>query len=311
MSNQEVLLIGGMGFVGRRLQEPLLKAGYRVNIIDRKSPQKGDNSDIVHHECSLADEAVLKRILKNCHAVFYLASDSVPATTVRNPSREGDVNLMPFLKFLDTFQDCSRSHMVYLSSGGTIYGNPQTSPIDESGPIAPISYHGAGKAAMEAFLHAAANQTDNRITVLRPSNLYGPGQPCVSGFGIIRNIMERIREDQAVEIWGEGEIVRDYLYIDDFVSACLACVARKDQKENFRVFNVSSGQSISINDLCGFIEAATGREFKKTYLPGRRIDVRSVVLDNNRLKRELGWRPVVEIEEGLKHTWQWIQTLSA
>ena len=310
MNLQEVLLIGGMGYVGRQLQEPLMTAGYRVHVIDRKAPEQKRNGNIEFHECLLSNESILRYVLHRCATVFYLASDSVPTTTVRNPSREGELNLLPFLKFLDIFQDYSHTHMVYFSSGGTIYGNPEAIPVDESSPVAPISYHGAGKAAIEAFLHVCSSQCDNQITILRPSNLYGPYQPYVSGFGIIRSMMEKLSRDEPVEIWGDGAIVRDYLYIDDFVSACLACIQFEKQQKRFRMFNVSSGQSLSISQLCDVIEEATVRRLKRVYLPGRAIDVKSVILDYSSIKKELGWQPVVGINEGLRRTWQWIQQLT-
>jgi len=309
MNFQEVLLIGGMGYVGRQLQELLLAAGYRVNVMDRKSPAQKGNENIDFHKCLLSDESVLRDLLHRCSTVFFLASDSVPATTARNPSKEGELNLLPFLKFLDIFQEYDHIHLVYLSSGGTIYGDPEAIPVSESSPVAPISYHGAGKAAIEAFLHVCSNQYDNRITILRPSNLYGPGQPYVPGFGVIRSIMEKLKRDQLVEIWGDGAIVRDYLYIDDFVSACLACIQFEKQQKRYRIFNVSSGLSLSINKLCDEIEAVTEQNLKRVYMPGRAIDVKSVILDYSRIKKELGWQPVVGINEGLRRTWKWIQKL--
>jgi UDP-glucose 4-epimerase len=160
---------------------------------------------------------------------------------------------------------------------------------------------------MEAFLHACGSQCDNRITILRPSNLYGPYQPYVPGFGIIRGIMEKLKRDEPVEIWGDGAIIRDYLYIDDLISACLACRRWENEQKRFRIYNVSSGRSMSISQLCDEIEEVTGRILKRVYLPGRAIDVKAVILDYSKIKKELGWQPVFEIKEGLKRTWQWIQ----
>ena len=309
MNLQEVLLIGGMGYVGRRLQQPLMTAGYRIHVIDRRAPDEKEERDIEFHGCLLSDESILRDVLPRCATVFYLASDSVPATTARRPSQEGERNLLPFLKFLDIFQDYSHTHLVYLSSGGTIYGNPESIPVHESSPVAPISYHGAGKAAIESFLHVCSNQCDSRITIIRPSNLYGPYQPYVPGFGVIRSMMEKLRRNAPVEIWGNGEIIRDYLYIDDFVAACLACMQFEKPQKRYRTFNVSSGQSLSISQLCDVIEAVTERRLKRVYLPGRAIDVKSVILDYSRIKKELGWQPVVGINEGLKRTWQWMKKL--
>lgn len=309
MNNQEVLLVGGMGFVGCQLQTPLLETGYRVHVIDRKKPDNKESARIKFHASLLSDESVLRNVLNNCSTVYYLASDSVPTTTVRQPSREGDLNLQSFLKFLDVFQDYSNVHLVYLSSGGTIYGNPETLPVSETHPVAPISYHGAGKAAIEAFLHVISNQCDNPVTILRPSNLYGPYQPYVPGFGLIRSMMEKLKKEESVEIWGDGENVRDYLYIDDFVSACLACNQSQGQSKRIRIFNVSAGVSLSINQLCDEIEEVTQKRLKRVYLPGRTIDVKSVILDCSRIKSELGWKPFVDIKEGLEQTWKWIKKL--
>lgn len=309
MNLQEVLLIGGMGYVGRKLQEPLLKASYRVHVLDKTVPEQRGEEEIEFHEGLLSDESILKEVLGRCGTVFYLASDSVPTTTAKSPALEGELNVLPFLKFLNIFQDYHGVHLVYISSGGTIYGNPDTIPVDESSPVSPISYHGAGKAAIEAFLHVCSSQFDNRITILRPSNLYGPHQPYVPGFGIIRTMLEKLKRDESVEIWGDGEVVRDYLYIDDFVSSCLVSIPFENQQQKLRIFNVSSGQSLSINQLCDAIEEATRRRLKKVFLPGRTIDVKSVILDCSRIKMELGWQPVVGMNEGIKRTWQWMQKL--
>lgn len=309
MNIQEVLLIGGMGYVGRRLQGLLLKAGYRVHVLDKTAPEQWGKEEIEFHEGLLSDEFILREVLGRCGTVFYLASDSVPTTTVKYPVLEGELNVLPFLKFLDIFQDYHGIHLVYISSGGTVYGNPETIPVDESSPVAPISYHGAGKVAIEAFLHVCSSQFDNRITILRPSNLYGPHQPYVPGFGIIRTMLEKLKRDEPVAIWGDGEIVRDYLYIDDFRAACLSCMQAGSQQKRFRIFNVSSGRSLSINQLCDVIEEATRRRLKKIFLSGRAIDVKSVILDCSRIKMELGWQPVVGMNEGIKRTWQWMQKL--
>lgn len=309
MKSQEVLLIGGMGYVGRQLQNPLADAGYTVHVLDKKPPQKDENVKIHHHRFRLSDEAPLKELLSRCGTVFYLASDSVPATTANHPSLDGELNVMPFLRFLDVLQACPDTHLLYVSSGGTVYGNATAIPINESCPVAPISYHGAGKAASEAFLHAFGSQSDSQITVFRPSNIYGPLQPYVAGFGIIRSIMEKLKREETLEILGDGEIVRDFLYIDDFVSACLLAMDLRNDQKPYRVFNVSSGQHLSINQLCEAIEAVAQQRLKRHYRQGRAIDVKAVVLDNSKIRNELGWHPVIEINEGLKRTWEWIKKL--
>ncbi len=122
-------------------------------------------------------------------------------------------------------------------------------------------------------------------------------------------MLEKLRRDEPIETWGDGGVIRDYLYIDDFVAACLACMQPEKQQEKYRIFNVSAGQSIGIKQLCDLIEIVTKQKINKIYRPGRAIDVKSVVLNHSLIKRELGWQPVVGINEGLKRTWEWIKKI--
>ncbi len=151
MNLKEVLLVGGMGYVGCQLQKSLLKAGYKVHVIDINAPDQKDKDNILFYRSALSEESILREVLQRCANVFYLVSGSVPTTTARSPSREGELNLLSFLKFLNIFQGYNQVRLVYVSSGGTIYGNPKSIPVSESSPVTPISYHGAGKAAIEVF----------------------------------------------------------------------------------------------------------------------------------------------------------------
>ena len=310
IQDHQVLLVGGMGFVGRQLQRSLLDAGYTIHILDQMVSGSETKDGINFYEVPSSSESLCRELLQRCSTVFYLASSSVPTTTLRQPSQEGNLNVLPFLKYLNLVQDYNHIHLIYFSSGGTIYGNPSMNPVNESCSPAPISYHGAGKAAMEAFLWACSSQCENRITILRPSNLYGPQQPYVQGFGIIRSIFEKLMKDDGLEIWGDGEVIRDYLYIDDLIHACMACLQFSNQQNKIRVYNVSSGQRLSINQLCDEVEKVTRRRLKKIYFPERPIDVKSVVLDNSKIKKELGWLPDIGINEGLRRTWDWIRGLT-
>jgi UDP-glucose 4-epimerase len=157
MNPQEVLLIGGMGYVGRKLQRPLLKAGYRVHVLDKTAPVQRGNEEIEFHEGLLSDESILKEVMGRCGTVFYLASDSVPTTTVKYPALEGELNVLPFLKFLDYFRLYHGVHLVYISSGGTIYGNPRQFRLKIQVRLRPFPTTGR-KAAIEAFLRVYSSQ---------------------------------------------------------------------------------------------------------------------------------------------------------
>jgi len=221
---------------------------------------------------------------------------------------ESELNLGPALRFLDILQKYEHVHLFFVSSGGTVYGNPRTLPVDEDQPLSPLSYHGAGKIAMEAFLQAYCRQFGRGVTILRPSNFYGPGQPYRKGFGIVRGMLEHLRRDRPVEIWGDGENIRDFIYIEDFVDACVRLVERGQAARTIDVFNVGYGSGVSINRLCDLVESVTGGRIRKEYRAGRSIDVRSVVLDCSKLNRHAGWKPATDLETGLARTWEWLKT---
>jgi UDP-glucose 4-epimerase len=237
-------------------------------------------------------------VLPGCHAVIHLATTSTPGTYSREPLREGEENLRPLLQLMQALDSCPTIPLVYLSSGGAIYGNPETLPVTEEHDMAPLSYHAAGKAAAEHFLGVFARQ-GHRVIILRPSNAYGPGQPLKTGFGVIPTLLEHLRRGTPMEIWGDGETVRDYLYIDDLVEACLKALHHPASG----IYNVGSGEGHSLNELCRLAERITGRLLEPHYRPSRGGDVKAVVLDICRIRREMGWVPQVDLEEGLRRTW--------
>lgn len=306
---RETLLIGGTGFVGQALAPRLAVAGHRVHLVARRPVSLGLDGGAVLHTSPLDNAKLLHTLLPTCRTVYYLASDSTPGTSASEPMWESELNLGPALRFLDILQKYDQVHLVFISSGGTVYGNPRSLPVGEDQPLSPLSYHGAGKIAMEAFLQAYCRQFGRSVTILRPSNFYGPGQPYRKGFGIVRGILEHLRRDRPVEIWGDGENVRDFLYVEDFVDACLRLQEKEPMKGAVEIFNVGYGRGHSINGLCGLVESVTGRRIRREYRSGRPIDVRSIVLDYSRLHRATGWAPATDLETGLARTWEWLKTI--
>ncbi len=299
-----ILIIGAGGFVGTALSRRLLADGYTVHRLQRTPSVSSGLRDLVHTG-SLDNAELLRDILPACDTVFHLASSTTPGSSMNCPTKEGELNLLPTLRLLEVMQDFPHIHLVFVSSGGTLYGNPAMASVTETAPLAPLSYHGAGKLASEAFLEAFHQQTGRGVTVLRPSNLYGPGQPLRSGFGLIRTMLEYARRGSTMHIWGDGESVRDFLYIDDMVEAC--CKVLKNGSDAWRVFNVGVGEGHSINQIKQLVEEITGMQVPATYHPSRSGDVRRIVLDCSKLHSELAWSPAVLLTEGIKRTWEWLE----
>ena len=291
------LILGGGGFIGQAVTRRLVQLGQPVTVVARNAPLH-TLSGVAWRRGDLSDNALIKEVLTGCRAVIHLATTSTPGTYSREPLREGEENILPLLQLMQTLDSRPELPLIYLSSGGAIYGNPQTLPVTEEHALAPLSYHAAGKAAAEHFLGVFARQ-GHKVAILRPSNVYGPGQPHKASFGVIRSLLEHLRRGTSMEIWGDGETVRDYLYIDDLVEACLKTL---DYPASV-TFNVGSGVGHSLNELCRLAERVTGRQLDLHYRPARGGDVKAVVLDISRIRRETGWRPHVNLEEGLRRTW--------
>jgi UDP-glucose 4-epimerase len=300
VSGDNVLLLGGGGFIGTALARKLAAEGRHVYVLAPNAPEVVANVHFV--QGGLDSPELLANLLPHCSTVIHLASATTPGSSADHPVRELE-NLAPSLRLLEALQTYPEIHLIFFSSGGVLYGNPRRLPVQEDDAAVPLSYHGAGKAALEAFLHAF-RMRGHAVTILRPSNAYGPGQALKSGFGLIRTMLEHACHDTPFEVWGDGENVRDFIYIDDVAEACARFVALP---QNNGDYNVGSGRGYSIKQVQRIVEQVTGMELKTVYHPGREIDVRAIVLDISRLDACLSWRPQTGLEEGVRRTWDWLK----
>lgn len=279
-----VMLLGGGGFIGRALARRLAHANRDVHILGR------------HNASQMAD------LLPLCDTVIHLASATTPTSSATQPSYELD-NLALTLRLLDLMQNQPEMHLIYFSSGGAIYGNPSQLPVSENAAIAPLSNYGAGKAAQESFLQVF-RASGHAVTILRPSNAYGPDQNMRGGFGLIRTLLEHAKNGSVMEIWGDGENVRDYIYIEDLVEACFRIIGLPSDSGTY---NLGSGVGFSINQVRNLVENVAGEKLNVEYKAARNVDVSSVVLDISHLQDLIEWKPEVRLEEGIAHTWEWVR----
>ncbi|MDD5365100.1 MAG: NAD-dependent epimerase/dehydratase family protein [Gallionellaceae bacterium] len=302
MTADRVLILGA-GFIGRALAQRLAADERTVTLISRSAPISHLNG-VDWQQGRLDDRNLLRELLPHSCAVVHAATTSTPGRYPHQPAREAEENLLPLLHLLEILGQYPGIPLLYLSSGGALYGNPTSLPVTERQPPAPLSYHAAGKAASEHFLGVFARQ-GHTVTVLRPANAYGPGQPLKAGFGVIRTLLEHTKCGSLMDIWGDGETVRDYLYIDDLIRACMHALAAPTSG----TFNVGSGTGINLNDLCQLAECITGRPLQVRHHPARGVDVKAVVLDSAALRLHYGWQPMVTLEQGMRTTWEWLQAL--
>jgi UDP-glucose 4-epimerase len=228
--------------------------------------------------------------------VFHLASSTYPSTSNSDAVFDLESNVVGSVRMLETAIKCRVQRVIFISSGGTVYGIPQKNPIPETHPTDPICSYGIHKLAIEKYLHLFRALKDLDSIVLRVSNLYGEFQDLRRPLGAVSHFAHRAVGGRPIEVWGDGAIRRDYIHVDDVVSALLKSVQYRGQE---RLFNVGSGRSVSLNQLLDLIRQRVGKEVVVNYKPSRRFDVQENVLDVTRAVGELDWKASVSLEAGL------------
>lgn len=294
------LVIGGNGFIGSHLVEGLRARGARVRVLD-PGPARGDVDwqGVEYQQGDYSDPATAAGSLADVDIVFHLASTTVPATSNQDPARDVSTNLLGTLTLLDAMRARGIRRLLFLSSGGTVYGNPDILPVPEHHPLRPISSYGVVKVAIEGYLHVYRHMGVLDPVVLRPSNPYGPRQSSSGGQGVIAAALAHAARGTPMPLWGDGTVVRDYLYIDDLVALAIDAA----MSGRCGVFNAGSGEGHSLNAIIAAVEAVTARPLALDRKPSRGFDVREVVLDISAARDAFGWQPRVGLASGLARTW--------
>jgi UDP-glucose 4-epimerase len=300
---EHILVIGGEGFIGRSLCGALAHSGYRVTSASRSMNTVQDDA-IERVACDIRSPGDVAPLLENCDFVVHLASGSTPSSTAGKPVHEIDANLQPTLGLLQAMQSQPALPLLFLSSAGSIYDSGAASAFKETDEVRPRSYHGAGKVAAEQFIGAWSRQFGRSAVILRPSNVYGPGQCKQQGFGIVPHAMQALLNNQSLTVWGDGSTARDYLYIDDLVALCMAIIA-VEMVAGVRIFNAGSGVAVSLNQLLETMEQVAGRKLQRLYEPMRSVDAERVAVDSSLAQQTFRWQPRIPLMVGLERTWNW------
>lgn len=248
------------------------------------------------------DLSNLTEALAGVDVVYHLLSSTVPATAAASPIYDVESNLVGALRLISLMKTMNVRRLVFFSSGGTVYGPPEELPIKESHPTRPINSYGIVKVAIEHYLLAAARSGELSPLILRLSNPYGPRQGHDGVQGVISTFLSRISRGLPIEVWGDGTVVRDYIYVSDVASLCQRIVDR----DVTGVFNVGSGSGASITKILEVVREVTRDAAQVTYKPGRVLDVERNFLDIAAIKREFGWEPAYDLRRGIEKTWEWI-----
>lgn len=299
-------VLGGTGFLGRHVCAALAAQGHAVTAVARHSPRPALPATVQWVQATLDDRVALGAVLAECDRVVHLAWDTTPGTSAMQPSLEALNNVLPTLRLLEELHRHPHCVLVFVSTGGALYADGAT-PSAESGALAPRSFYGAAKGAVELMLQAYGAQSGNPVVVLRPSNVYGPGQQPKRSFGIVPTLMQCARDGTPFELWGGPQVARDFLYAADFAALVSAVVARDWPRGTFARYNAGSGAAVPIVALCEAIERITGRDIHRSERPARPVDARRTLLDATLAARDFGWTASTPLEEGLAATWRWFR----
>lgn len=295
-----VLVMGGLGFIGSNLSRLLLAEGYQVRIFDKLYGSRHLISDIAEKleieegDAKRPDDIV--RSLEDIDIAIDLIHTTVPGASMNDPAYDVQSNVVSHAAWLSSIKKSKLSRIIYVSSGGTVYGIPQKIPIAEDHPTDPISSYGITKLAIEKYIALYANIQGIEYRICRPANVYGEGQHRHVGQGVIGVFLERYLKGQPIEIWGDGSVRRDYLYVADLVQGVVSLIKHRGTS---RIFNISSGIGYSLNDIVALIRDELKMPVVVKYMTSRAFDVPVNVLDSSRIRLETGWQPQTDMVDGM------------
>jgi UDP-glucose 4-epimerase len=314
LTTPRYLVLGGSGFLGSHVIRRLARRGHLIRVFGRQ-PQTfernlGDVAGVSFCQGDVACPRDIEAALTSITHVVYLVAASVPATSMRDVSCDLRANVLPLIRFLETLAaHPTVQRLVYVSSGGTVYGNPEAPrPITESHPTSPISSYGLTKLIGEHYVRLCLRRSAVRAYVLRPSNAYGERQTPHPSQGVVGLFLRTLARAEPVTIYGNGATVRDYLYAGDLARAVELCLDDgAETAASPMTFNVGSGVGTSIADLIATMEEVVGARFSVRHEPDRGFDCTYNVLDSSHIREHLGWQAQVPLREGLLRTWAWLR----
>jgi UDP-glucose 4-epimerase len=299
------LVVGGGGFIGKAVCAALRRSGACVTAFGRSIPEAG-NDDAKWLRGDASDDVALGAALERQDVVIHLVGTVEPERSNLDPLGDLAANAGSTISLIKLARDAGIRRIIFASSGGTVYGPSLWERIPEGAPTNPISAYGVSKLASEKYIAALGRLYEMKHCVLRVANPYGPGQSHTRRQGLIAVAVGRALQSGVFEIWGDGSVVRDFVFIDDVAQAFVRAVAY-DGSET--VFNVGSGVGISVRDVVGYIYEACGADRSLiTFRPSRPADVPHNVLATDLIAREMGWRPAVSWPLGIERTIAWMKS---
>ncbi len=304
-----ILVTGGAGFIGSHVVDAYVAAGHDVAVIDSLVTGRPENVNPAAqlHRVDIRDLTALDAAFASFKpdVVNHHAAQSEVPRSVADPAYDASVNLVGGLNVLKASLDHSVKKVIFSSTGGALYGEPDIVPAAEDHPVRPLSPYGTSKFCFEQYLGTFQRTFGLDYTVLRYANIYGPRQDFHAEEGrVVAIFAGRMLENKPVTIDGDGDQSRDMLHVGDVAVANIAAL----EKGGSGTFHISTAVPVSVNDLFRKLTLLTGYRLEARYGPARKGDVYRIALDNQRAREVLGWQPAISLEEGLRSTVDYFRT---
>ena len=304
LANIRCVVLGGGGFIGTNLRLALMNAGADVIGFGR-TPRFAVNAG-QWVDGDFDDSTAIAAAVRGADRVFHLLGAADPGQSNLDPVLDARVHVPASLAVLEACRNADVGKLVFLSSGGTVYRSGLALPIAEDAPCDPISAYGIGKLTIEKYCALFQRLYGLDTVILRIANPFGPYQSPQRGQGFVAKLMHRAMNRQTIDLWGDGSAIRDFLFVDDVVTAKLAAA---DRPGVLGPINIGSGVGRSLRDVIADVEQVLGHPVGINYQVGRAADTPANVLDIRRAADLLDWRPACPWVEGLQRTRDWLATV--
>lgn len=306
MENINIAIIGSNGFIGRHLTERLLAEKNIKLFLFGKNEASTFDSSIPYQKLDPDNKAQLAADFSQIDFIYYLASETIPSTSWENPVMDIEKNLLPFIRFTESIAQLSVKKIIFISSGGTVYGATDHM-VDEHSFTNPFSPYGIVKLTMEHFLNYFNVKYQLNFDIYRVSNVYGEGQNTGKGIGLINTFIEKIITEKKIYIFGDGKNVRNYLYVKDLAELMLTSLHR--DVSIAEIYNTSSNATLTVNEIAEIMKNILPESFEIAYREARQSDNSAIHLDNSKIVQANPNFHFTEIEEGILKTYQHIKGL--
>ncbi|CEE01662.1 MULTISPECIES: NAD-dependent epimerase/dehydratase family protein [Bacillaceae] len=300
----KVLVTGGAGFIGSHLVDQLVKLEYDVHVIDNFSTGKRDFlSPLAHlYKFDIRGNETRQWIQEEKpDVIFHLAAQADVSKSMNEPRVDADTNINGTINILEACRNHDIKKLIF-SSTSAVYGNIVRDRISEKDLAEPVSFYGLSKRTAETYIQLISSLYDIPFTILRYGNVYGPRQTVKGEGGVIAVFLDQLKKQKPLNIHGDGEQTRDFIFVKDIVQANLAAIERGNRD----IFNISTAQSTSVNQIVNILRQLHKQPVSVRYSAARKGDIQDSCLDNQKAKKWLKWKPKIDIHSGLAETYQYV-----